>query len=162
MEIPGEERGFVAPGAGADLDDGVAVLVRIMGQQGVLDTGLEVRDAGFERGDLRGGQFGKLRVAGLHQFLVIRELDPGPFQADQSSMRTLSRLYSRVSSPARLESSKNPLLRHLGFQFRKAEPFSGDEGGVIQRVAEAVARPENKKRRPCRLAESPFPKIKRS
>ena len=44
----GEEGRLVAAGAGADFQDGVAVVVGIVGQQGGLEVGLGLGQGGFQ------------------------------------------------------------------------------------------------------------------
>ena len=52
VEIGGKERGFVAAGAGADFDDGVAVFVLVRREQEDLD--LLLRDSAMRFFELRG------------------------------------------------------------------------------------------------------------
>ena len=62
QQAAGEERRLVAAGAGADLDEHVAVVVRILRQQRRLQLALEVRDARFGAGALLRGEVAHRRV----------------------------------------------------------------------------------------------------
>src|SRR4029450_6354214 len=51
-QVPGEQRRLVSPGAGADLDDHVAVVVGVLGDHRTLELGLQLGDAGLGGCDL--------------------------------------------------------------------------------------------------------------
>jgi hypothetical protein len=74
VEVGGEERGLVAAGAGADLDDGVAVLGFVGREEGELDVAVEDGQTALDLRDLGGGKFRHFRVGAVGQFLIFGEL----------------------------------------------------------------------------------------
>ncbi|MFM2241491.1 MAG: hypothetical protein RLZ97_346, partial [Verrucomicrobiota bacterium] len=74
-QLRGEERCFIATGAGADFDDGIAVLIRVRGEEGVLEFFLKAGQRGAEGGEFLGGEFGEFGIGGCSDFLVFG--DPG-------------------------------------------------------------------------------------
>ena len=73
VKIGREERRFVAPGAGADFHDGVAILVLIRRQERDLDLLLRAADALLQRRDFRRGHLGQFGVGIPGQFLVFAQ-----------------------------------------------------------------------------------------
>ncbi len=65
VEVAREEAGFLAARAGAHLDDDVALVVRVPGQEGELDALFDAQALLFEGVDLFPGQAGHLRVGAL-------------------------------------------------------------------------------------------------
>ena len=131
VEIGGEKRGFVASGAGADFHDGVAVLVRVGGEERVLHGGLDGGDAVFEIGDFGGGHFGKLGVVSLGERLVFGEFateflqqlpigkklfQPGVFAQGLAG-------FARIVVEIR--------RGDLSFEFAEAVGFAGDERSEV-------------------------------
>jgi hypothetical protein len=62
QQVAGEERRFVAAGAGADLEEGVARVLRVLGQQQALQLVLERAQLGLGAGDLFPGHLGHIGV----------------------------------------------------------------------------------------------------
>src|SRR5438093_50132 len=75
-----EERGLVAPGAGADLEEDILLVIRITREQEALELLLERRLAAGELVDLRLRQLRQLAVAALGQD-VARLADPPEYIA---------------------------------------------------------------------------------
>ncbi len=89
IEVGGEERRFVAAGAGADLDDRRAVVERVVGDEEGAQVEFDLLDRAGEAFDLRFGLGGHLGVvngnelARLHELVLVfpkllRQLHHGP------------------------------------------------------------------------------------
>jgi hypothetical protein len=74
MEIGGEERGLVAAGAGADLDDGVAIVERIAGDEERKQLAFELGGGGLEARLLGARLGGHLGVVNGNELAHVREL----------------------------------------------------------------------------------------
>lgn len=70
-QLRSEEGGFVTTGTGADFDEGVAVLVRIGGEEGVLEVAGELFSFGFEEWDFLGGHFREVAVGGFREVEIF-------------------------------------------------------------------------------------------
>ena len=80
MQIRREEGGLTAADAGADLNDGVAVFIRVGRQERKLDVAIQPGQIGVQRGDFlggHGGQFGVRLVA--DEFDAFGSLGGGAF-----------------------------------------------------------------------------------
>ena len=73
-EIGGEVAGLLAAGAGADLEDDVLLVVRVLGQEQHLDLGEQRFSTGCQPGQLLGGQRRHLGVAAFGQLLGLGDL----------------------------------------------------------------------------------------
>jgi hypothetical protein len=62
QQVAGEQRRLVAAGAGADLEEQVALVVGVARQQGALQIGLQLGDAGLAGGEHRVRQCAHLGV----------------------------------------------------------------------------------------------------
>jgi hypothetical protein len=74
VEVAGEQRRLFAAGAGADLDDAIAAVVTLVGEQVVDQLG---RSRGFARLELRqlgAGELGEVAVRALAQGTVLGDL----------------------------------------------------------------------------------------
>ena len=80
VKIGGENGRFTSAGAGANLDDRVAIFVFIRGQQRNLDFALQVVDSLFQVGDFVIGHRGDLDIARSGQLAIIIELFPRRFE----------------------------------------------------------------------------------
>ena len=74
IEVGGEQRGLVAAGAGADLDDRVAVVERIVREERGLQPRLEIGDGPLEPLDLVSGLGGHLGVVNENELARFGEL----------------------------------------------------------------------------------------
>ena len=85
-QISGEERGFIATCAAANLDENILVVVRILRQQLLLQVRLERFQFGFARlylgigkfaGVGIGGHFHRRRNVGLRHLILLEQRDDG-------------------------------------------------------------------------------------
>ncbi len=67
-QLRGEEPGLVPPGARPDFHDGVAVIVRVLGNDQLVQLGLEGGDGGRQACEIGSGQRDKLGIGLLGQF----------------------------------------------------------------------------------------------
>ena len=74
VKIGSEEGGFIAAGAGADFDDGVAVFAFVGRKEGELDLAVEDGEAFFDLRNFGGGQLGHFGVGAGSELLVFGEL----------------------------------------------------------------------------------------
>ncbi len=80
-EIGGEKRRLLAAGAGAQFEDGIALVSRVLGQQHKPHAALELGNALVELGKLAGRQRPHLRIALGRQRGEILALRPRAFQS---------------------------------------------------------------------------------
>src|SRR2546426_1588676 len=80
-QLRGEQRRLVATGAGADLDDRVAVVQRIAGGQQLGEVGAQPRHLGAQPLDVGPGELRQLGVAIVEHFARLGELGLKPPQA---------------------------------------------------------------------------------
>jgi hypothetical protein len=103
MEVGGEQRRLVAAGAGADLDDRIAVVERVARDEVREQANLELGDRGFEASELGarlGGHFG---VVNGNELAHVGELVFTSFE--------LGRQFGDGSEAAVLPSELRELLR---------------------------------------------------
>lgn len=130
-QFGGEERGFIASGTGADFDEGVSVLVRIGGEQGVLEVVGEGGDGGFKAGDFLGCHGGKLGIVGFDELLVVGELAFGGLEVfpEIEGLFEFPVLAEDFGGAFRI--GKKIGIAYRIFQFGEAFTAFGDERGVI-------------------------------
>ena len=80
VQIRGEDRGLVAAGAGADLDDRVAVMERIGRQEQRLERFLRQRNGRLDPRDFGAGFGGHLGVIKRQELARLRELQVHPLE----------------------------------------------------------------------------------
>jgi len=79
-EVRREQGGLVTTGAGANLDDRVAIIERVVRQEGRLQLRLELDELGLEAYDLAGGLGRHLGVVNGNELARLRELVFRPVQ----------------------------------------------------------------------------------
>ena len=136
VEVAGKQRGFVAAGARANFEDGVAILVRIGRKQRVLHGVLELRDTLFQRRDFRLRHLGHLRVRALGEFEAVAQFGARFFQPVPRREQFLQPgvLAQQILGPLRI-GIKVP-ARDLGFEFAEAFGFFGNEWSEVHDLVE--------------------------
>jgi hypothetical protein len=128
VQVGGEERGLVAARAGADLDDGVAVVERVARDEERREPPLEVGNL-FAEADFFGARLGgEFRVVNGDELARLRELAlilPEP-RAELDDRLQTSVLASQLGEPA-------------GVADRAVRQLPFDLGRAPQRVVEAIA-----------------------
>src|SRR4029077_19013538 len=77
-KLGGEETRLVAAGAGADLEHGVPLVVRVLREQELLQRGVEGLEATLERGQLGAPQLPQLDVLAVRELTVLLDLSGEP------------------------------------------------------------------------------------
>ena len=131
VKVSREERGLVSARPGAYLDNGVAVLGRVVRQQRILDPALEFGDELLERGDFLRRHLRHLDVASLGEFQIIREIDAGLGERFPVVEEVLEPVILARQLAGGAGIVKKAVLRHIRLQFRESETFSLDELGVV-------------------------------
>ena len=129
VEVRGEERGLVAAGARAELDDRRAVVERIARTEERLEGLLQPRHVGLQAHDLALRLVGELGVVNGNEPADIRELVLGPFELPGER----DDLLESPVFPAQLgEAGRVSRRRRVGEQVL-------DLGGALERLGQSVA-----------------------
>ena len=145
-QLSGKQRRLVATGPSADFDQRIAVLVRIGGQQGVLQLAAEFHDLRLQLGDFLRRHRGKVRIVRFCQLLIVRQMALGRFEFLPEFQRLLELAVFAQDLRRALGVGKKFRITHRLFQLREAVAAFGDEQRIVHAGHQTLKPPKRKSR----------------